>query len=348
MSKQNWKIIKPLALKKGDTIGIVSPAAPLAGLVKHRVDNGIKEIRRLGFKPVLGKNSLKISNHTAGTSEERANDINAFFKDKEVKAIFTFIGGNHSNQLLKYLDFTLIKNNPKIFLGYSDTTVLDLAIFKETGLVTFYGPAVLTQFAENPKIFSYTERYLNKAIIEKEPIGAITASKLWTDELLDWFIKEDQKRPRKMKKNEGWHWIKNGTAKGPIIGGCITSLMHLRGTKYWPDFKGAIFFWEIPEGEDPAKGEDLANIDSYLADLELSGVFHDIKGMIVGRPFGYKKKDKELLVDIIKDRTMDFKFPILFNIDVGHSDPIITVPIGVEVLIDSLKNSFIILEQGTI
>lgn len=342
-------LIKPKRLQKGDTIGIVSSSAPLAGLVPHRVEKGIKMLKRFGFQIKIGKYALKITRYTAGRPEERAEDINNFFKDKNIKAIFSFIGGNHSNQILKYLDFNLIKKNPKIFLGYSDTTVLHFAFYTQTNLVTFYGPAILTQFAENPKILLYTKEYFEKAIMSSEPIGKIVPSSKWTDEILDWFKKKDLKRPRKMKKNRGWQWLNRGRAQGSILGGCITSMMHLRGTKYWPDFSGSVLFWEVPESsEDFTKSESLEDIDAYLTDLELSGVFNQIKGMVIGRPFGYTKKQTTQLIQIINERTKNYKFPILFNVDIGHTDPMITVPLGVKVKIDSYKNIFEFIESGTI
>lgn len=340
-------LIKPPQLKIGDTIGLISPSAPLAGLVPHRTQKAIKSLTEMGFRVKVGKNALKVTGYTAGSPKERAEDINNFFKDKTVRAIICFIGGKHSNQILKYIDFNLIKKNPKIFLGYSDATVLHFAFYTQSNLVTFYGPAALTQFAENPKILSYTEEYFRKAVMKPEPIGKIEPSPYWTDEILDWFKKEDLKRPRKMKKNKGWRWLKRGKAKGPILGGCITSMMHLRGTKYWPDFSGSIFFWETPESSDDfTKGERIENIDSYLTDLELSGVFKNIKGMIVGRFFGYSKQQQKEIIKIIKKRTSNYNFPVLLNVDVGHSDPMITIPLGVEVQIDSSTNLFEIKESG--
>ncbi len=340
-------LIKPKALQAGDTIGLISSSAPLAGLVPHRAQRGIQMLQELGFRVKVGKHALKITGHTAGASKERAEDINSLFKDKKVKAIFSFIGGNHSNQILRYLDFNLIKRNPKIFLGYSDATVLHFALYTKAKVVTFYGPAVLTQFAENPSIFSYTETYLKKALTEIQPVGKIQPSSQWTDEILDWFKKEDLKRPRKVKRNRGWQWLRKGKAEGPILGGCITSMLHLRGTEYWPVFSGSILFWETPEsGDDFTKGEKVESIDSYLTDLELSGVFKDIRGMIVGRFFGYSKQEEEEIIEIIKTRTADYKFPILTNVDIGHSDPMITVPLGVKVKINSSKNLFEIKESG--
>lgn len=340
-------LIKPKILKKGDTIGIISPSAPLAGLVPHRIEKGLNMIKKMGFNVQLGKSALKINNYTAGTAKERAKDINDFFKNKKVKAIFSFIGGNHSNQILKYLDFSLIKKNPKILLGYSDITVLHFALNTQANLVTFYGPNILTQFGEYPEILTYTRKYLEKSLMSNKALGEIRPSSRWTDEVLDWFEKDDLKRERRMKKNYGWQWLKKGTAEGRIIGGCISSMIHLRGTKYWPSFKDSILFWEISESEsDFTKGESVENIDSYLTDLELSGVFNKIKGMIIGRPFGYSLKQIRLLKNIICKRIEDYNFPILFGADIGHTDPMITIPLGVKIKINSNRDLFYFVENG--
>lgn len=342
-------MIKARTLKEGDTIGIVSPASPMAAKVRHRTERGIKMLEEMGFKVKVGKNALNVSDHTAGTPEERAQDLNDLFIDDSVKGIISFIGGFHSNQVLEHLDFDAIRNHPKIFMGYSDITVLHLAIHSKAGLVTFYGPAVLTQFAENPRILPYTEEYFRKAVMSGLSIGKVSPSREWTDEVLNWFEKKDLERPRQMKENPGFEWLRKGRGEGEILGGCITSILHLRGTFYWPDFSGKIFFWELSESSgDFAKGEPVSRIDAYLTDLQLSGVFDNLKGMIIGRPFGYSREDMEKLKEIILRRTEQYNFPILFGVDIGHTDPIMTIPLGVKTSIDSNENKFEILESATI
>lgn len=342
------KLIKPKKLKTGDLVGIISPSAPLAGMLPQRVARGVKMLEFLGLKVKIGSSALKITGQTAGLAKERAKDINDFFADKKIKAIFTFIGGNHSKQTLPYLDFELIKNNPKIFIGYSDNTILEFSFYTQANLVSFYGPAILTQFAEHPQIYNYTKRYLKKALFEVCPIGKIFPSSEWTDQVLDWFKKSNSDKLRKMKKNEGWFWIKKGKAEGKILGGCISSMMSLKNTKFWPNFSDSFLFWEIPESElNFRKGESVENIKIYLNNLKTLGVFSQIKGMIVGRPFGYSRKDVMLLKRIIKDITKNYNFPVLFNVDIGHTDPMITVPQGIKIRIDSQRNLFEFIERGT-
>jgi muramoyltetrapeptide carboxypeptidase len=341
--------IKPKRLQVGDTIGLVSPSSPLAAMLPHRVQKGIETLESLGFKIVLADNALNRKDHAAGTPQERAADLHAMFKNPEIKAIICFIGGFHGNQVLKHLDFDLIRRNPKIFMGFSDISVLHMAINTQSELVTFYGPALLTQFAEAFGVPDYTISSFKKVLMSSEAIGEVTPSEEWTDELLNWFTKADLERPRNMKKNEGYKWLKSGQATGEIIGGCITSILHLRGTKYWPNCQGKIFFWELPESSaDLSKGEPPARIDAHLTDLELSGVFSQCAGMLVGRPKGYTDEQVKQLESIITERTEGYDFPILFNIDIGHTDPIMTLPIGVQANIDSSTNSFEILESAVV
>lgn len=338
---RDHNLVIPPRLKKGDTIGLVSISSPSAGMFPHRVEHATKTLKALGIKVKLGKNALRVTDYTAGTPAQRAADINAMFADPDVQAIMCMIGGNHSNQLVDLLDYELIRAHPKIFVGYSDATVLHHALRARAGLTTYYGPAAITQFAENPTVLAYTWEYFQKAVMSDEPIGAVTASAEWTDENLDWSTKKDLERPRSMKKNTGYVWLNKGSASGPMLGGCIASLMHLRGTDLWPNLQGAVFFWEISEGEaDFTRGDSIANVATYLADLKLSHAFDSITGMIVGRPYGYTPEEHEQLLDLLHTNFAGAKFPTLFNVDIGHSDPMITVPLGATCCLDSDKNLF--------
>ena len=333
-------------LESGDTIGIVSPSWCGAGLFPHRVENGKRNLKKLGYKVVFGKNALKTTGYTAGSPKERATDINEFFNNKKIKAIVCAIGGNHSNQILQYIDWQSIKTNPKIFCGFSDITVLHLAIYKKTNLVTFYGPSFLNQFSEYPEMHEYTKNSFLSVVGQSKPAGKILPSKKWTDEVSDWQEKKDLLGPRNVRNNPGWIWIKKGYARGKLLGGCISSLIHLRGTPYLPSFRNSILFWEIPESESIYKGELLSNVDSYLTDLFLSGIFDNIKGMIVGRPYKYSRLETENLIKTIVLRTEKYSFPILFQVDIGHTDPILTIPIGIYATMDSRNNLFSIDERA--
>ncbi len=332
-------LIRPKNLEKGDTIAIISPSAGLASIFPHRLDNGIKFLESQGFKIKEFLTTRKINGWESAPAEERARDIMNAFTDPEVKAIICTIGGYNANKVLKYLDFEKIKENPKIFCGYSDISVLHYALYTKCNLITFYGPAVMTQFGEFPKPLEYTIEYFNKALIEGK-IGEIQASDKWTDEVLDWSQKKDLERARELKNNKGFEWLKEGKANGKIIGGCLSSITHLVGTEYWPDHAQKILFIEIPEGQEFSKGEPIFYVDALLADLNNLGLFKQIKGLIVGRPFRYNEEEDEKFKEVILDNTKDYNFPILYGVDIGHTDPQITVPLGAEVEIDSDKTLF--------
>jgi muramoyltetrapeptide carboxypeptidase len=192
------------------------------------------------------------------------------------------IGGDHACHLLPLLDYDLIARNPKVFMGYSDITVLNVALWQKTRLNTFNGPALITDFAEYPRMFAYTEAHFLWAVTQDVPIGSIVPAPDWSEEFLDWRTQQDRERPRQRQPSEGWTWLKPGQAEGRLIGGCIESLQHLRGTPYWPDWHKSIFFFETSE-EKPSP----ATIDGILMDYQNMGVFEQISGMIVGRPMLY-------------------------------------------------------------
>jgi muramoyltetrapeptide carboxypeptidase len=342
------ELIKPKKLNKGDTIGIIAPSGGLGAIFPHRVDNGIKALRDLGFQIKEYLTVRKISDlGSSGSPDERVKDIHDAFEDKKIKAIICNIGGITANSILDKINYNIIKKNPKIFCGYSDITLLHHAFLKKADLVTFYGPCLMTQFGEYPKPLDYTKDYFYKALIEGN-LNQIEPSKKWTDEVLDWNEKKDLKRPRKLFNNDGYIWLKEGKAIGKITGGCLYSLLQLKGTKYEPDYNKKILFIETPEGQNFNKGEPLEYVNAQLMDLVNSGVFDKVSGLIVGRGFGYTEKERQKFKEMIKDYTRNYNFPVLFNVNIGHADPIITLPLGVEVTLDSSKNLFKINEQGVV
>jgi muramoyltetrapeptide carboxypeptidase len=335
-------MIKPPRLKFGDTIGIVSPSWGGAAIFPHRVEQGVRCLRKLGFQVRLAKHALNQNGFVSDTPENRAQDIHDMFADPSIKAVIAAIGGDHSCHLLPLLDFDLIGSNPKIFMGYSDVTVLNVAIWQKTGLVTFNGGTLLTDFAEYPAMLDYTQAYFLKAVTGEAPIGRIDPASHWTEEFLDWAGKEDQERPRRLVPSGGWTWLKEGAAAGRLVGGCLESLQHLRGTDYWPQWEGAIFFFETSE-EKPTP----ETVDGILMDYQNMGVFEQIRGLIVGRPMSYSDDEKRALRDVIQARTRGYSFPIITDMDFGHTAPQLTLPIGVLARIDVAQNRFEITEIAT-
>jgi len=341
-------MIKPKKLEKGDTIAFIAPASGFAALVPHRLEKAKGFFEEKGFKVKIYPTATKIDGDSSDTPENRAKDVNDAFMNEEVKAIICTIGGDSSHEILEFLDFEMIEKNSKIFCGYSDITTLHFALNKICNLVTFYGPTVVCEFGETLNLEDYTVKYFFKAIESDKEIGEVLHSEKWTDfKNLNWLNKEDLTIRREYKKNSGYNWLKKGNSTGKIVGGCITSMNHTKNTKYWPDFKNKILLLETPEGESFDKGEDVSNINNYLISLRKMGVFDEIKGIVFGRGFGYNEEEVEALKASILLNTKDYDFPIVYGIDVGHSDPMITIPLGVQVTLDSEKNLFSIDEKGT-
>ena len=334
-------MIKPPKLNLGDTIGIVSPSWGGAGMFPHRVEQGVQCLRKLGFDVRLAKHALNRKGFVSDTPENRAQDIHDMFADPDVKAIIASIGGDHSCHLLPLLDFDLIRGNPKIFMGYSDITVLNVAIWQRTGLVTFNGGTLLADFAEYPDMHEYSKEHFLKAVMGETPIGRIEPASHWTEEFLDWGEKQDQTRPRNLLPSSGWTWLKEGAAEGRLVGGCLESLQHLRGTEYWADWQDAIFFFETSE-EKPSP----RTVDGILMDYQNMGVFEKIRGLLIGRPMSYSDDEKQQLRDVVLERTRGYSFPIVADMDFGHTAPQCTLPLGVTARIDSARKRFEIIEEA--
>lgn len=326
---------RPEPLKIGDKVGIISPSWCGSKYFPHRFERGISFLKSIGLRPVISPRRPVTANETFGTANDRAIDINNFFCDAEIKAIFVTIGGVYCNEILPFIDYKLAKNNPKIVVGYSDATSLLLSLYQKSDLITFYGPMVMTQFAEYPTVINYTLEYFNKAIFSKNPIGNIIPSVNWTDERLDWSTKSDLTRSRRTKSGT-WEWLKKGHVKGKILGGCFNTISRLKGTNYLPNFDNTILFWEIPEDVKPKYMEIM------LTDLMLSDTFLKVKGMVVGRPSLYSKNENLEFRNIILKAFEKYNFPILLNVNFGHTDPILTIPIGAVVELNSDLNLFAI------
>ena len=172
-------------------------------------------------------------------------------------------------------------------------------------------------------------------------MGDLTPSAWWTEERLDWSTGEDATRPRRRTPSTGWRWLREGSAQGPLLGGCLESLQHLRGTPWWPEWTGAILFLETSE-ERPSPDD----VDGMLMDYQNMGVFERITGLVVARPYGYSDHEKIRLDEVIIERTASFGFPVLADTDTGHTTPLQTLPIGCHALLDAESNRFAITEAA--
>jgi len=326
----------PRRVRPGDSVALVSPSWFGAGAFPHRVDRGRRYVESLGLQLKVMPNALEMGAWTAGTPSQRAADLHAAFADPEVAVVLCAIGGNHSNELVDLLDYDLIGANPKIFQGLSDITVLHCAIHRHAGLATFYGPALVTSLAEYPKVLELTDDCLRAAWFGDHPIQYREAAE-WTDEFLDFGQKDDLKRARHTRPGDGWIWLHPGTTKGPIFGGCLETLCwHVKGSAEWPDLDDCVLLLE-PSEEAPSP----ATVAAYLTDLRRLGVMSRICGLVFSRPVNYRPDDVATLWTVVRDATAGFGIPVLANFDCGHTDPMLTVALGVEVQLDSETNSFV-------
>jgi muramoyltetrapeptide carboxypeptidase LdcA involved in peptidoglycan recycling len=336
--------MKAPRLRPGDAVGIVSPSWGGASLFPHRLERGVQQLEALGFKVKIGAHARNRLGFVSDTPQNRAADIHAMFVDPDVRAIFSAIGGDHSCHLFPHLDFDLIRAHPKLFVGYSDTHILSVAIWKITGLVTFTGPGVLTDLAEYPSLYDYTRESLLKTLTQAEPPGSLEPSPWWTEEFLDWSEKKDLERPRARQPSTGWVWLKAGQrepSEGVLVGGCLESLQHLRSTRFWPDWEQAIFFFETSEAK-----PSPATVDGILMDYDNMGVLEELNGLLVGRAMSYSDAEKEALADMLLERTHGYSFPIVMNLDFGHTAPQLTLPIGCRARIDAARRALEISEAA--
>jgi muramoyltetrapeptide carboxypeptidase len=313
----------------------VSPSWFAAGAFPHRVERGRQYLEALGLRLKVMPNATATGDWTAGTAQQRVDDLHAAFADPEVAVVLCAIGGNHSNELVDLLDYDLIGAHPKIFQGLSDITVLHCALHRHAGMATFYGPALVTNLAEYPAVFELTDLSLRAAWFGDTRIEFEAAAD-WTDEFLDFGTKADLTRARKTKRGEGWLWLHPGKATGPIFGGCLESLCwHVKGSAEWPDLDGCVLLLE-PSEEAPSP----ATVSSFLTDLRRLGVMDQVSGLVFSRPTNYRPDDVATLWRVVRDATDGLDIPVLANFDCGHSDPMLTVPLGVEVGLDSTTESF--------
>ena len=335
--------MRPPRLREGDTVGVISPSWGGGAEYPHRVERGVKYLESSGFLVKIAPHAMNSAGYVSDTPENRAADIHAMFGDPDVRAIFVTIGGDHSCHLLPLLDWDLIRSNPKIFVGWSDAHVLSVAIWKTTGLVTFNGPPIMVEIADYPSMPDYSERHMIRVLCAPEPLGVVRPSDWWTEEILDWDTKEDLVRARTRRESDGWTWLKGGAAEGVLAGGCLETIQHLRGTPYWPGWEGNILFLETSE-EKP----DPERVDGMLMDYENMGVFERIRGLLFGRPMFYEPDEREQLREVILERTAKYDFPVVADMDFGHTSPMLTLPVGCRALVDADRERFEVLDPATL
>ncbi len=301
------RVIKPKKLQKGDLIGIISPASSLED--PSKLERGVRYLEKLGYNVVVGKNVGKFNGYLAGSDTDRIDDLHSMFLNKKVKGVFSLRGGYGTPRLLDKIDYKIIKNHPKIFVGYSDVSALHLAMFYKTGLITFAGPMVGIDFYED--VSPFTEEMFWKLLTSSKRYGRIDNP-----------------------DNESILSLNSGSANGRIIGGNLSVISSLIGTEYFPDLKDRILLVE-------EMGEMPYRVDRMLNQLKLAKMFHGIKGIVIGsfRDCNELDPNKKTLTlgEVITDYFSPLKKPVIYNFRHGHLKDNITVPIGATIKLNASR-----------
>jgi muramoyltetrapeptide carboxypeptidase len=304
MQDHQRAVVKPKRLQPGDTIGIVAPAGPYD---PDQLEQGLAVLTSLGYATKLPDGLSRPDGFLAGPDLHRAAFVNAFFADNDVKGIICARGGYGSMRLLNLLDYEAIRNNPKVFVGFSDITALHSAINDRCGLVTFHGPVVTSLSKADPE----TVHSLANGISSTQPIEI------------------------KLKKAE---IIREGKAVGRVCGGNLRTLCHLMGTPYAPDFTdGILLVEEINEAP--------YRLDRMLFQMRLAGCFDRIRGIILG--IFSACGDMTAVSNVIRRMFQDMAVPILAGFDIGHGPTNLTLPLGLSAKLDTNQKSLVFEEPGT-
>ncbi|RRA98056.1 S66 peptidase family protein [Larkinella rosea] len=312
-------VIKPPRLKPGDTVALVGPAAP--AFTHETVQVAVESLQVLGFKTVVAKHVFDRYGYLAGTDADRAADLNAVFADSTVDGIMAMHGGWGCARLLPLLDYNVIRRNPKILVGYSDITALLLGIYAQTGLVTMHGAVGSATF--NP----FTVNYFRQTLMDAQAV--LMENPRDKGDLLA------QVKDRVMT-------LYPGKVRGRLLGGNLTVLSHLMGSKYLPDWKNSILFLEDI-------GEDVYRMDRMITQLKLAGVLDQISGFVFGKCTDCepgKGYGSLTLEDVFRDHIVPLKKPAYSGAMIGHITHKFTVPLGIEAEIDAEAGTIRLLEPA--
>lgn len=352
-------MIKPKSLKAGDKVAIVSLSRGLLGepFIKHELELGIKRLEEVGLVPVVMEHALDGIETLAAHPEYRAADLKQAFMDKTIRGVITAIGGDDTYQTLPYLmedeEFvTAVKNDPKIFCGFSDTTMNHL-MFYRLGLETFYGPSLIADLAElDTEMLPYTKKYLDKFLMNDAGME-IKPSEVWYDDREDYGVEAIGTSRTRHTEEHGFEVLKGtGKVRGKLYGGCIEVFyMAMTGWRH-EDAKGIvekagvllepeeytdkILFLET--SDECPKPEDL---EKMLLEFKKQGMF-GARGIIIGKPM--QEKYYEEYKDVWQKVLSDVEIPILYNVNFGHSVPRCIIPYGAEVEIDYSTKTIKVLE----
>jgi muramoyltetrapeptide carboxypeptidase LdcA involved in peptidoglycan recycling len=340
-------MIKSKKLQNGDTIAVVSPSWGGPSIFPDIYDAGIKVLEGLGLKIKEYPSARKDADYIYKNPEFRANDINNAFADDEVKAIFVSIGGDDSVRILPFLNIDIIKQNPKIIIGYSDTSTL-LTYLNQLGLITLHGPSIMAGFCQWDELGKNFQEHVKTILFTNPETYTYPSYPSYTQGYLDWSDKLNIGKIKPMSKNQGWDVLQGeSTVQGELFGGCIEVLEFMKSTKYWPDnnfWDGKILFFETSEDKPTP-----TQVQWMLRNYGMQGVFDKISALIIGRPRDYsddeKKRLNQNIINIVKIEFNNLNLPIITDMDFGHTDPQWILPLGIKAEIDCDKKEFRLIEK---
>jgi muramoyltetrapeptide carboxypeptidase len=294
-------LLIPTPIKQGDCVGVIAASGPVN---PDLVEGGLTFLKNKGFRIVLGQHLLECNDYLAGTDEQRSTDLNSMLGDPEIRAIVFARGGYGMMRLLESIDYEVILADPKIIVGMSDVTALQLSLLDKCNLVTFAGPMVAVQIAAG--LDAISEEWLINAMMEP-----IDNRNLWPEEPL------------------GIRILRPGNSSGELMGGCLSLITALLGTDHLPDFRGKILLLED-------LNEPLYRIDRMLTQLKLSGALGKITGLVLGHFLSPEQADLvEQVEEMILQFTLDHPVPIISRFPHGHRLPNLTLPFGVPLQMDT-------------
>ena len=343
-------MIKPKKLNRGDKVATISLSWGGAGEIPYRYEIGKKQLQEtFDVEVVETKHALKPNGWIYKNPQARAEDLMEALLDPTIKAIISNIGGDESIRTLPFIDFEIIKNNPKIFLGFSDTTVTHFCFYK-AGVTSFYSTSILTGFAENNGMHPYQIADIQQTLFSSKSVGEVKPNKDgWTSEMLNWADPKNQNITRKMEASSGWRWLQGtGKVQGKLLGGCVEVIEILKGTEIWvnpEDWRNTIMFLETSEEKMPP-----SSLLHILRNYAATDVFKHINGLLLARPYDnvYWKEYDEMLLKVIREEEGLDELPIITGMDFGHTCPIFTLPYGINAAIDCKKQTFSIVENALI
>lgn len=343
---------RPRRLRAGDRIAAVTLSWGGPGAFPHRYAAGKRQLEdTFGMQVVEMPHTLADPDLLAADPAVRVADLHAAFADPDIAGVVSTIGGDDSIRLLPLLDLDLLAANPKVFLGYSDATITQMAL-RRAGVVSFYGPAVMAGFGENCGLRDYLITGVRRTLFDPPDDGVLVWTENpdgWTVEELDWANPANQQRRRHVRPSTGWRWHGGHVREGPTVVACLEVLDWLRGTAWWPDLDGAVLLVETSEEAPPP---DI--VARYLRSFALLGDLQRLAGLVLGRPGGadldpadHTAYDQAVLRVVRTERGLH-DLPVVTGVDFGHSDPMWTIPQGVRLRVDPDARQLVFLERGVV